>query len=270
MKSSIVFASLSLAIGFPAIQSGAQESASPPASTIEVSEFNELVKGSKWDDAAAWVDAALKENPDSSKLLSLSLQLANQTMRAQPEAAAKRFSELIDKWCSSQKLTIESARNLYSATSMYSAMLMQKDRGPEAIEVSRRSLTTVAAAGDSVRAIRRDLESNLARNLKRAEHSADALALMRASFDNVKTGVIEGTDDLRDLVKVTNTFSGLFDDDNAEEVSDRSKYVENLLIQKLDAQPILFTNLAAYFSFRSAQLSQLIYSDPARVVPQAL
>ncbi len=269
MKSFILFSSLFLAIGFSTIQSGAQESASPLASNIDVSEFNELVKGSKWDDAAAWVDAALKENPDSSKLQSLSMQLANQTMRAQPEAAAKRFSELIDKWCSSPNLTIESARNLYSATSMYSAMLMQKDRGPEALEVSRRSLTTVAAAGDSLRAIRRDLESNLARNLMRAENSAEALRLMRASFDNAKAGVIEGTDDLRDLVKVTNTFSGLFDEVNAEEVSDRSKYVENLLIQKLDAQPTLLTNMAAYVSFRTAQLSQLIYTDPVRGVEVA-
>ena len=86
---------------------------------------------------------------------------------------------------------------------------------------------------------------------------------MRASLENVKTGVLQGTDDLRDLVKVTNTFSGLFDEDNAEEVSDLSKYVENLLIQKLDAQPGQLPDLAAYVSFRSAQLSQLIYTNPA-------
>ena len=100
----------------------------------------------------------------------------------------------------------------------------------------------------------------------RLEKSADALTLMRASIENVKTGVMDGRDDLRELVKVTNTFSGLFDEDNEAEVSDRNSYVENVLIQKLESQSPQLADLAAYVSLRSAQLSQLIYSNPPRGV----
>ncbi len=264
MKSFALVASLSLSLGLSVVLFAAQEPKSTSTSTIDVSEFNELLKASKWDDAATWVDTAIKENPDSPKLLSLSLLLANQTMRSQPDASAKRFSELIDKWCSAPTLTAESARNLYSATSMHSMMLMQKEQSAEAIEVAQRSLKVVTASGESMRSLRRDLESNLARILLRAAKSADALVLMRASLDSVKNGVLDGTDDLRELVKVTNTFSGLFDDANTDEVNDRNTYVENLLVQKLDAKSGLLSDLSAYVSFRTAQLAQLTYSDPAR------
>ena len=264
MKSFILHSGLSIALGLASIQGHAQESASPPATPVDVSEFNELVKGAKWDDAAAWVDAALKESPDSPRLLSLSLQLANNTMRSQPEASEKRYAGLIDKWCSSESLTTESARNLSMATNMASMMLMQKDKGPEAIALAERSLKAVSSAGDKVRTIRRDLESNLARLYTRSGKSADALTLMRGSLETVKAGVEQGTEDLRELVRVTNTFSGMFGENNADEVNDRIKYVETLVIQKLDSNSVQLNDLSAYFSLRSSQLSQLTYSDPAR------
>ena len=264
MKSFAIFLSLWIAFGLLEIQSFAQDPSRSAATTFDVIGFNELVKASKWDEAAKMLDEALKESPDSPKLLSLSLQLANQTMRAQPEAAAKRFSELINKWCSTPNLTIESARSLYSATSMHSMMLMQKGQGPEAIAVAQRSLTAVTTAGDALRSIRRDFESNLARLLMRAEKSSEALSLMRASVESVKTGVGQGTDDVRELVKVTNTFAGMFDETNSDEVSDRNKYVESLLIQKLDSKDSQLADLSAYVSLRSAQLSNYTYSDPAR------
>ena len=72
MKSLFRFASLSLAIGFSTIQASAQEAASSPAETVPVAEFNEFVKTAKWDEAATWVDNALKVNPNSTKLLALS------------------------------------------------------------------------------------------------------------------------------------------------------------------------------------------------------
>jgi len=264
MKSFILHSGLSIALGLASIQGLAQESASPPATPVDVSEFNELVKGAKWDDAAAWVDAALKESPDSPRLLSLSLQLANNTMRSQPEASEKRYAGLIEKWCSSESLTTESARNLSMATNMASMMLMQKDKGPEAIALAERSLKAVSSAGDKVRTIRRDLESNLARLYTRSGKSADALTLMRGSLETVKAGVEQGTEDLRELVRVTNTFSGMFGENNADEVNDRIKYVETLVIQKLDSNSVQLNDLSAYFSLRSSQLSQLTYSDPAR------
>lgn len=269
MKSFILLSSLSIAFGLSAIQANAQQSASPPATPIDVSAFNELVKGAKWDDAAAWVDAALKESPDSTRLLSLSLQLANQTIRSQPEASEKRFSGLIDKWCSSESLTAESARNLSMATNTASMMLMQKDRNPEAIALVERSLKTVSNAGETVRAVRRDLESNLARIYSRAGKSEDALKLMRSSVESVKLGFEQGTEDLRELVRVTNTFSGMFDDTNTEEVSDRVKYAESLVLKRLDSNSAQLNDLSAYVSLRSSQLSQLIYSDPARGIELA-
>jgi len=264
MKSFILLSGLSIALGLASIQGHAQESASPATTPIDVTEFTELVKGAKWDDAAAWVDAALKESPDSPRLLSLSLQLANNTMRSQPEASEKRYAGLIDKWCSSESLTTESARNLSMATNMASMMLMQKNKGPEAIALAERSLKAVSSAGDKVRTVRRDLESNLARLYTRSGKSADALTLMRGSLETVKAGVEQGTEDLRELVRVTNTFSGMFDENNADEVNDRIKYVETLVIQKLDSNSVQLNDLSAYFSLRSAQLSQLTYSDPAR------
>ena len=87
---------------------------------------------------------------------------------------------------------------------------------------------------------------------------------MRTSVESVKAGVSQGTDDMRELVKVTNMFSGLFDDVNADEVNDRNKYVESLLIQKLDSKASQLSDLSAYVSLRSSQLSQYTYSDPAR------
>ena len=264
MKSFILLSGLSIALGLASIQGQAQEPASPPATPVDVSEFTELVKGAKWDDAAAWIDAALKESPDSPRLLSLSLQLASQTMRSQPEASEKRFAGLIDKWCSSESLTAESARNLSVATNMASMMLMQKNKGPEAIALAERSLKAVSSAGDKVRTVRRDLESNLARLYTRAGKSADALTLMRGSLETVKAGVEQGTEDLRELVRVTNIFSGMFDENNADEVNDRIKYVETLVIKKLDSNSVQLNDLSAYYSLRSSQLNQLTYSDPAR------
>ncbi len=264
MKSFAVFASLCLTFGLSAIQSTAQEPTTALAPKLDLTEFNELVKNAKWDEAATWLDKALEESPDSPRLLSLSLTLANQTMRTQPEAAAKRFSQLINKWCSAPELTVESARNLYAATSMHSMMLMQQDRGPEAIDLAQRSLAAVTAAGDSMRSIRRDLESNLARLFMRASKSSDALGLMRASVESVKNGVNQGTDDMRDLVKVTNTFAGLFDSSNADEVGELNKHVENLLIEKLDSKSSQLSDLSAYYTLRTAQISQYTYSNPAR------
>ena len=269
MKSFAVFASLWFAFGLSTIQSTAQEPTTAPSPKLDLSEFNELVKNAKWDEAATWLDKELEASPDSPRLLSLSLTLANQTMRTQPEAAAKRFSQLIDKWCSAPELTAESARSLYAATSTHSMMLMQQDRGPEAIDVAQRSLAAVTTAGDSMRSTRRDLESNLARLLMRANKSSDALGLMRTSVESVKNGLNQGTDDMRDLVKVTNTFSGLFDSSNADEVSELNKHVENLLIEKLDSKSSQFSDLTAYYTLRSAQLSQYTYSDPARGIELA-
>lgn len=264
MKSFILHSALSIALGLASIQGNAQESASPPATPIDVRAFTELIKGEKWDDAAVWVDAALKESPDSPQLLSLSLQLASQAMRSQPEASEKRYAGLIEKWCASESLTAESARNLSMATNTASMMLMQKNKGPEAIALAERSLKAVSSAGDKVRTIRRDLESNLARLYARAGKSADALSLMRGSLETVKAGVDQGTEDLRELVRVTNIFSGMFDENNADEVNDRIKYVETLVIQKLDSNSAQLNDLASYFSLRSSQLNQLTYSDPAR------
>jgi len=264
MKSITIFTSILIAIGLCAIQSWAQEPESVANSPFDVSEFNAFVKEGKWDEAAGWVDDAIQKNPGSSKLLSLSLQLASRTTRAQPEASAKRMSQLIDTWCSSPSLTLESARDLQFATNMYTMQLMQKERGAEALELARRSLTTVSSMGDTARAVRRDIESNVARLLIGTEKPQEALELMRASIDSVKSGVDKGTDDLRDLVKATNVFSGLFDEVSADEVNERNKHVENLLQAKLDSPSANLADLSAYVSLRSVQLSEYTYSNPSR------
>ena len=269
MKSFILLSSLSIAFGLSAIQSQAQESASPPANLVDISEFNELVKASKWDDAAALIDSALKESPDSPRLLALSLQLANQTMRSQPEASEKRYAGLIDKWCASDPLTAESARSLSMAANMASMMLMQKQRETEAIALVERSLSAVAKAGDTMRTTRRDLETNLARLYTRAGKSADALTLMRGCLESTKSGLEQGKDDLRELVRITNTFASMFDEANEDEVNDRVKYAETLVIQKLDSPTAQLNDLSAYVSLRTSQLNQLTYSDPARGIELA-
>ncbi len=269
MRSFVRIASLSLAFGLSAIQVSAQEAASASADTVNAAEFNELIKGAKWDEAAALIDDALKANPDSAKLLSMSFQLANQTMRTQPEASEKRYAGLIAKWSSAQPISIESARSLSMATSMLGSMLMQKKRLPEAIEVAQRSLAAVTATGDSLRAIRRDLESMNARFLMQAERKDEALKLMRDSVDNVKTGVTNGTDDLRDLVRVTNSFSSMFDETSADEVNDRNQFVESLLLQKLDSKDCSLNDLSAYLTLRSSQMNELTYSNPAKGIEVA-
>jgi len=264
MRSFARFASLSLLFGLSAIQASAQDAANTPGGTVNVAEFNELVKAAKWDEAAALVDDALKVNPDSTKLLALSFQLANQTMRAQPEASEKRYAGLIDKWIAVQPLTTESARSLSMATSTLGSMLMQKKRLPEALEVAQRSLAAVTASGDSIRPARRELESLNARFLMQAERKEDALKMLRDSVDSVKSGVALGTEDLRDLVRVTNSFSNMFDETNADEVNDRNQFVESLLLQKLDSRDFGINDLSAYLSLRSSQMNELTYSNPAK------
>ena len=269
MRSLFRFASLTLAIAFSTIQASAQEVASSPAETVPVAEFNELVKSAKWDEAAAWVDDALKVNPNSTKLLALSFQLANQTMRAQPDASEKRFAGLIDKWCVDQPLSIESARRLSLATSMLGSMLIQRKRLPEALEVAQRSLAAVTAAGDSLRPVRRELESLNVRLLMQAEKKEDALKLIRNSVDSVKSGVAQGTEDLRDLVRVTNSFSQMFDETNTDEVNDLIQIVETLVLQKLDSKDYGLNDLSAFLSLRASQINELSYSNPVKGIEVA-
>ncbi len=140
---------------------------------------------------------------------------------------------------------------------------------PEALDVAHKSLAAVTAAGDALRAVRRDLESTYARLCMQAEKKDDALKLMRDSVDSVKSGVSQGTEDLRDLVRVTNTFSNMFDESNADEVNDRNKFVETLVLQKLDSKDCGLNDLSAYLSLRSSQMNELTYSNPAKGIEVA-
>ena len=264
MKSFAIYSSLVLALGIPGRQLYAQEDSTPSKATINVVEFNDLLKDSKWDEAAAMIDAALKENPNAPKTLSLSLQLANRTMRAQPEAAAKRFAGLIDQWTASPDMSVETARELQVATNMYAMMLMQQSKGEEAVGVVKKALTAVAAAGDAVKSPRRDLESLLARQLMNAEKSEEALAVMRASIEELKSGVEQGNENIQDLVRATVNFGNMFDDVNEAEVNERNKYVEDILIKRLDSDSKTIADLAALVSLRSSQLSQLSYTNPEK------
>lgn len=92
---------------------------------------------------------------------------------------------------------------------------------------------------------------------------------MRGSVESVKLGLEQGTDDLRELVRVTNTFSGMFDEANEEEVNDRVKFAESLVLKKLDSNSAQLNDLSAYVSLRTTQLSQFTYSDPARGIELA-
>lgn len=268
MKSLLLRSLFVVALGLSVSQIHAQEPTAP-ANTVDVAAFNELLKSSKWDEAATMVDEGLKETPDSPKLLSLSLQLANRTMRAQPEAAAKRFSDLIGKLTASPKLTIDAARDLQLATNMYSMMLMQQSKIDEAIDVVKRSLTAVAADGTTLKYARRELETNLARLYMNANKSSEALELMRSSYQEVKVGAVEGKESLSDLVRATNTFANLFDEVSADEAAEYTKFAEELIVKKLDGETPKLADLLAYYSMRSMQLSQLTYSDPARGIELA-
>jgi len=264
MKMLAILSCLAVVFGLLIDRSVAQESESPAAVAFDIKSYDGLVKAAKWDEAAALLDEAIKGSPDSSTLMSLSLQLAMRTTRVQPAASAERLSGLIDKWCASNDLTIESARNLSTATSMLGPMLVQQNKVDEGIDLVKRTLAAVTAKGEALRSIRRDLEANLSRQLVRSEKGAEAIAIMRSSVEGVKAAVAEGTDGLAELVKVTNNFAGMFEDDNPDEVRDRNKFVENLLIQNLESNSSQLADLSAYVSFRFAQLSKYTYSDPAR------
>jgi thiol-disulfide isomerase/thioredoxin len=250
-----------------------QEVASPPqapknadGSSLDAAAFNELLKQSKWEEAGKMIDEAIAESPESARLLSLSLQLAMRSMRAAPEAAAERMASLIESWCSQKDLTASSARELQMAASNYSMMLMQGAKKSESLDVAQRALNALSAAGDSSRSSKRSMESLLARLFMQAEKPEDAIALMRSSLDEVKKGVLSGTDETIDLVSATNTFGSLFGDTNKEEAAERSKFVEELIAAKLDSPSGKFLDLVAFNTLKSSEISRLVYSDPEQGV----
>jgi len=59
-----------------------------PAETVNVAEFDELVKDAKWDEAAAWVNDALNVSPDSASSLSTVASLLGSMLMQK-----KRFPE---------------------------------------------------------------------------------------------------------------------------------------------------------------------------------
>jgi len=254
-------------------ESRGQEVASPPqvskdsdGSSFDATAYNELLKQSKWEEAAKMIDEAISESPESARLLSLSLQLAMRTMRAAPEAAAERMASLIESWCSQKYLTASSARELQMAASNYSMMLMQGAKKAESLDVAQRALKALSTAGDSARSSKRSMESLLARLFMQAEKPEDAIALMRSSLDEIKKGVLGGTEETIDLVSATNAFGSLFGDTNKEEAAERSKFVEELIASKLDSNSGKFLDLVAFNTLKSSEISRLVYSDPEQGV----
>jgi len=89
---------------------------------------------------------------------------------------------------------------------------------------------------------------------------------MRSSLDEVKKGVLSGTDETIDLVSATNAFGSLFGDTNKEEAAERSKFVEELIASKLDSTSGKFLDLVAFNTLKSSEISRLVYSDPEQGV----
>jgi len=258
-------ASLPVSLG-QEVASPTQATKNADGSSFDATAYNELLKQSKWEEAAKMIDEAIAESPESARLLSLSLQLAMRTMRAAPEAAAERMASLIESWCSQKDLTASSARELQMAASNYSMMLMQGAKTSESLHVAQRALKALSAAGDSSRSSKRSMESLLARLFMQAEKPEDAIALMRSSLDEVKKGVLSGTDETIDLVSATNAFGSLFGDTNKEEAAERSKFVEELIASKLDSTSGKFLDLVAFNTLKSSEISRLVYSDPEQGV----
>ncbi len=254
-------------------ESRGQEVASPPQvlknadeSGFDAIAFNDLLKQSKWEEAGKMIDESIAASPDSARLLSYSFQLALRTMRTAPEAAAQRMASLIESWCSQKELSASSARELQMAASNYSMMLMQGAKKAESLDVAQRTLKALSAAGDSARSSKRSAESLLARLFIQAEKPEDALAVMRSSLDEVKKGVLSGTDETSELVSATSAFSTLFGDSHKEEATERSKFVEELITSKLDSNSGKFLDLVAFNTLKSSEIARLIYSDPEQGV----
>lgn len=147
-----------------ALKASAQDQA--PDSKLEDSfaygEYSSLVQAANWSEAGAMLDAGLKDSPSSPKLLSLSLQLANRTMQAAPEAAEKRLVSLVEHYLGSSSISTVAARDLVQATDLLSMVLIQQDRGPEALNLLTKTLNAISAQGDSLLSSRRDLETRMA------------------------------------------------------------------------------------------------------------
>ena len=247
----------------------AQETDKKPDDTFSFGEYNTLIQASKWNEAGAMLDAGLKDSPDSPKLLLLSLQLANRSMQAEPEAAEKRLIALIEHYNTSPSISASAARDFTMANDFLSMMLMRQDRSQDALNIMTTSMNTLVAGGDNLLPARRDLEPKIARLLLQLKRQDEALTLMRASMEDIKARIEKGTSDLRDLVRATNMFSNLFDEIASAESAEHLQFAEKLVTQKLNTEPIAFADLSAYASLRSAQLSELTYSDPERGIEMA-
>lgn len=249
-----------------ALKAFAQEQA--PDSKLEDSfaygKYSSLVQAGNWSEAGAMLDAGLKDSPSSPKLLTLSLQLANRTMQAAPEAAEKRLISLVEHYLGSSSISTEAARDLVQATDFLSIVLIQQDRGPEALNLMTKTLNAISAQGDSLLSSRRELEPRIARSLLQLKQPEEALKLMQGSIEDVQSRLASGTSDLNDLIRSTNIFSSLFRDIAATEVAQYQKLAEDLIMKNLEAQPDSLIDLSAYISLRSAQISALTYSDPER------
>jgi predicted Zn-dependent protease len=108
-----------------ALTASAQDQASESKSedSFAYGEYNSLIQAANWSEAGAMLDAGLKESPNSPKLLSLSLQLANRTMQAAPEAAEKRLISLVEHYLGSSSISTAAARDLVQATDFLSSVV---------------------------------------------------------------------------------------------------------------------------------------------------
>jgi thiol-disulfide isomerase/thioredoxin len=260
-----------LLIALFALTVSAQEPASEikPEDSFAYGEYNSLIQAANWSEAGAMLDAGLKDSPNSPKLLSLSLQLANRTMQAAPEAAEKRLISLVEHYLGSSSISTAAARELVQATDFLSIVLIQQDRGPEALNLMTKTLNAISAQGDSLLSSRRELEPRIARSLLQLKQPEEALKLMQGSIEDVQSRLASGTSDLSDLVRSTNIFSSLFRDIAATEVAQYQKLAEDLIMKNLNEQPDSLIDLSAYISLRSAQISALTYSDPERGMEMA-
>jgi thiol-disulfide isomerase/thioredoxin len=255
--------SLSMLVGY------AQETTARPESSnaadaigIDIDEFNELLKQSKWEQAGSMIDEALAKSPSSAPLLSRSFQLASRMIRENPEASTQRMASLIDSWCSQKSLSSSSARELQLATSNYTMMLTQQSRAEQAIEVANRVLKSLEESGPTVRSSKRSHELLLARLLSRADKANEAQSYLQGVIESLIKGVSDGADATRDLVMATNTFDSLFQDLNPKVANQIRSDVELILEQRMKAPGAAYSEVDAFATLKISKISQMVYSDP--------
>jgi thiol-disulfide isomerase/thioredoxin len=259
-------ASLSLCTVLFLAPAFAQESETKPnalTAAFDKSAFDELLKDSKIQEAAAMLDQELAKDPVSEDLQSLDFLIANRLMRSDANAANQRLGNLVDRLSQRTELSPKLSSALSMAVNSYASQLARSERVGEARAITEKALEALKRSGDSALTARRSTETLLARIAMEAGNKDEAKSILLAAYEDAEKSISKDIESPRNLVTVVGTFGSMFRVDAPKEAADLMQRAESFFEQRIQRTKDV-RDLDAYVSLKSTEISANVYSDPEK------